>query len=56
VEFINTTHFYFKVKAPQGLTPDDPQWIGAWWLGYLFIGLIMIVPSLALFFFPESSG
>ncbi|VDN30379.1 unnamed protein product [Gongylonema pulchrum] len=38
--------------APPGLTAKDPTWIGAWWMGYLFIGLILIVPSITLYFFP----
>ncbi|KAI6191368.1 hypothetical protein M3Y97_00220800 [Aphelenchoides bicaudatus] len=53
---VNKLYFTFPTSAPVGLTTQDPQWIGAWWLGYLFIGCIMIIPSLALFFFPESSG
>jgi hypothetical protein len=52
---VNKLYFTFPTKAPPGLNPQDPQWIGAWWLGYLFIGLAMIIPSCFLFFFPESS-
>uniref|UniRef100_A0A183EH92 Solute carrier organic anion transporter family member n=1 Tax=Gongylonema pulchrum TaxID=637853 RepID=A0A183EH92_9BILA len=44
--------FYYTLKAPPGLTAKDPTWIGAWWMGYLFIGLILIVPSITLYFFP----
>uniref|UniRef100_A0A0R3RJ03 Solute carrier organic anion transporter family member n=1 Tax=Elaeophora elaphi TaxID=1147741 RepID=A0A0R3RJ03_9BILA len=44
--------FYYTLKPPPGLSAKDPTWIGAWWLGYLFIGLLLIAPSVALYFFP----
>ncbi|VBB32922.1 unnamed protein product [Acanthocheilonema viteae] len=44
--------FYYTLKPPPGLSAKDPTWIGAWWLGYLFIGLLLIGPSTALYFFP----
>ncbi|VDN04112.1 unnamed protein product [Thelazia callipaeda] len=47
--------FYYTFKAPSGLTPKDAGWIGAWWMGYLIVGLLMIGPSIALYFFPVSS-
>ena len=32
------------------LTPDDPDWIGAWWLGFVICGfsLLVIAPPIAL--------
>ncbi|CAD6189259.1 unnamed protein product [Caenorhabditis auriculariae] len=47
--------FYFTLSPPTGLTPADPTWIGAWWIGFLFIGTITIFPSLLLFFFPSGT-
>uniref|UniRef100_A0A914CLE7 Solute carrier organic anion transporter family member n=1 Tax=Acrobeloides nanus TaxID=290746 RepID=A0A914CLE7_9BILA len=47
---------YFTTPTPQGLSPTDPTWIGAWWLGFLLIGIITILPSCILFFFPASSN
>ncbi|EFO20201.1 hypothetical protein LOAG_08290 [Loa loa] len=44
--------FYYTLKPPPGLSAKDPTWIGAWWLGYLLIGLLLIIPSTALYFFP----
>lgn len=42
------------ISAPEGLSPRDPTWIGAWWLGFLIISIVLIVPGLAMFFFPQS--
>lgn len=53
---VNKLYFTFPTNAPPGLTTQDPQWIGAWWLGYLFIGILLIIPSLCLYFFPQSSN
>ncbi|KAL3075203.1 hypothetical protein niasHT_036664 [Heterodera trifolii] len=52
---VNKLYYTFPASAPRGLSPQDPTWIGAWWMGFLLIGLMMIVPSITLFFFPESS-
>ncbi|CCD71412.1 Solute carrier organic anion transporter family member [Caenorhabditis elegans] len=45
--------FYYTLNPPNGLTPADPTWIGAWWMGFLFIGSIALFPSTMLFFFPQ---
>lgn len=39
--------------APEGLTPRDPTWIGAWWLGFFIISMALIAPGLAMCFFPQ---
>ncbi|XP_036358321.1 solute carrier organic anion transporter family member 74D-like isoform X3 [Octopus sinensis] len=35
------------------LKPSDPQWIGAWWLGFLTFGFAAILMSVPLFLFPR---
>lgn len=45
--------FLIDFSAPTGLTPQDPTWIGAWWLGFIFIASVLALPSLALFMFPN---
>ncbi|XP_011632839.1 solute carrier organic anion transporter family member 3A1-like [Pogonomyrmex barbatus] len=38
-------------KNPQ-ITPTDPRWVGAWWLGLVLISAMLILVSLAMFAFP----
>ncbi|XP_025112529.1 solute carrier organic anion transporter family member 2A1-like isoform X1 [Pomacea canaliculata] len=35
------------------LSPFDPRWVGAWWLGFLVFGIVSIVISVPLVFFPK---
>ncbi|XP_067665586.1 solute carrier organic anion transporter family member 2A1-like [Haliotis asinina] len=35
------------------LTPSDPRWIGAWWMGFLVFGSLAVVLALPLFCFPR---
>ncbi|XP_069952785.1 solute carrier organic anion transporter family member 74D isoform X4 [Cherax quadricarinatus] len=39
-------------KRPN-IDKKDPRWLGAWWLGFVFLGLALVVTSLPLFFFPR---
>ncbi|KAL7870537.1 hypothetical protein SRHO_G00080340 [Serrasalmus rhombeus] len=36
------------------ITPDDPQWIGAWWGGFLLCGALLFFSALFMFGFPSS--
>lgn len=35
------------------ITNDDPRWIGAWWLGWIVIALILIIPAIVISCFPR---
>ncbi|XP_014770122.1 solute carrier organic anion transporter family member 1C1 [Octopus bimaculoides] len=35
------------------ITPEDPRWIGAWWLGFLSFGGVSIILCIPLIFFPK---
>ncbi|KAM8777629.1 solute carrier organic anion transporter family member 1C1 isoform 1-T3 [Rhynchonycteris naso] len=36
------------------ITPKDPQWVGAWWLGYLIAGVISLLAALPFWCLPKS--
>ncbi|XP_076861702.1 solute carrier organic anion transporter family member 1C1 isoform X2 [Brachyhypopomus gauderio] len=36
------------------ITPGDPRWVGAWWLGYLITGLISLMSAGPFWFLPRS--
>ncbi|XP_025100117.1 solute carrier organic anion transporter family member 2A1-like [Pomacea canaliculata] len=46
------TRLYITLEDT-GLSPLDPRWIGAWWLGFLVFGITSIVTALPLVFFPR---
>lgn len=33
---------------------NDPRWVGAWWLGFVVIGVLMFVFTLPFFLFPPA--
>ena len=35
------------------MTPADPAWIGAWWLGYVISAVLLLVLTIPMFFFPK---
>ncbi|PIK52236.1 hypothetical protein BSL78_10860, partial [Apostichopus japonicus] len=35
------------------LTPYDPSFLGAWWLGFLVLGLLQVILAFPIFFFPR---
>ncbi|KAH7947785.1 hypothetical protein HPB52_015841 [Rhipicephalus sanguineus] len=35
------------------LKPGDPRWIGAWWFGYIFIALGILMGTIPMFLFPK---
>uniref|UniRef100_A0A5S6R479 Kazal-like domain-containing protein n=1 Tax=Trichuris muris TaxID=70415 RepID=A0A5S6R479_TRIMR len=44
---------YYNLKADPEIEPTDVNWIGAWWIGFLLIAVLLFVPSLLLFCFPH---
>ncbi|XP_037817048.1 solute carrier organic anion transporter family member 74D [Lucilia sericata] len=46
------TRWYVNFTNP-GFDASDPRWIGAWWLGPVVIGSLMLLSSIAMFSFPK---
>lgn len=36
------------------MSPRDPRWVGAWWLGFVLFGALSIIVAIPLFFFPRT--
>ncbi|XP_060050457.1 solute carrier organic anion transporter family member 1C1 isoform X2 [Erinaceus europaeus] len=36
------------------ITPKDPQWVGAWWLGYLIAGIVSLLAAMPFWYLPKS--
>lgn len=47
------TLLYVDLSVDPQITPKDPRWIGAWWLGLVFVSAMLMLASLAMFSFPK---
>ncbi|XP_028305497.1 solute carrier organic anion transporter family, member 1D1 [Gouania willdenowi] len=36
------------------ITHKDSRWVGAWWLGFIITGIVMLMSSIPFWFFPKS--
>jgi hypothetical protein len=49
-----TLNITFSLQPPDmDLTPSDPRWVGAWWLGYLCGGILLLLTSLLILAYPR---
>jgi hypothetical protein len=39
-------------SAPDGLTPESGQWVGAWWMGFLVPGVLLALTGIPMILFP----
>lgn len=35
-----------------GLSRTDPRYVGAWWLGFLIVGCLILIAAIPMFFYP----
>ncbi|EDV23254.1 uncharacterized protein TRIADDRAFT_58340 [Trichoplax adhaerens] len=47
------TFVYWPRQPPAGLNPDSPQWLGAWWLGYVASGSLLLTLIIPMIAFPR---
>ncbi|XP_071040467.1 solute carrier organic anion transporter family member 74D isoform X2 [Parasteatoda tepidariorum] len=45
--------FYEDPFYDPGYGPEDPRWIGAWWLGFVIIGICMFFVMLPVWLYPR---
>lgn len=36
-----------------GFKTKDPRWVGAWWLGFIVLGVLIFIFSLPMILFPK---
>eukprot|EP00057_Strongylocentrotus_purpuratus_P006944 XP_011661418.1 PREDICTED: solute carrier organic anion transporter family member 4A1-like isoform X3 [Strongylocentrotus purpuratus] len=48
-------NIYTDIDMPPGMTasPSDPGWVGAWWLGFVIAGFVIIALSIPIGLFPR---
>ncbi|XP_072764571.1 solute carrier organic anion transporter family member 74D [Anoplolepis gracilipes] len=46
------TMVYADLSRTPQITPTDPRWVGAWWLGLVLISAMLMFVSIAMFAFP----
>ncbi|KAH0946384.1 hypothetical protein HN011_007180 [Eciton burchellii] len=46
------TMVYADLSRNPQITPTDPRWVGAWWLGLVLISAMLMLVSIAMFAFP----
>lgn len=45
--------FYENPFDDPGYGPDDPRWIGAWWIGFVLQGVLQLLLTIPLALFPR---
>nr|CAB3266356.1 solute carrier organic anion transporter family member 4A1-like [Phallusia mammillata] len=45
--------FYTDLGVDPGLPQESPQFIGAWWLGFLIFGVVFVIVGIPMLMFPR---
>lgn len=48
------THRILVYRISQELTPMDPAWVGAWWLGFVVTAIGFLLVTFPLFGYPTN--
>lgn len=46
--------FFLLFKDTITINHKDTRWVGAWWLGFLLTGGVMLLAGIPFWFFPKS--
>ncbi|KAL7306068.1 hypothetical protein TKK_0001527 [Trichogramma kaykai] len=46
------TMVYADLSVDPPITPSDPRWVGAWWLGLVLIASMLMLVTIGMFAFP----
>ena len=44
---------YLLLLDDPGFGPDDPRWIGAWWMGFFLQGILLVIFTIPIALFPR---
>lgn len=47
------TRLYADLSIDPQISPTDPRWVGAWWLGLVLVSSMLILASIVMFSFPK---
>ena len=45
--------YYVDFSEPEGLDPSHSDWVGAWWTGFIFSGVVAVMAAIPLIMFPR---
>ncbi len=51
-QYILRSFWFYLFRIDIG--PDSPQWVGAWWIGFLITGVMALFVSVPILAFPKS--
>lgn len=55
--FLLSSYSLAKFESPlskPNISPRDPRWVGAWWLGFIILAVLLFIFAMPMFFFPRT--
>lgn len=46
-------NIYIEPSLTPIITKEDPRWLGAWWLGWIIMGILLLISSIFTGMFPK---